>query len=162
VLVNDDSVGLLASILSKMKSSEQRKYIDAVIASIIKSHFSAGVINREDEPLPVSKTVSGAAALVHTLIKESEALKEHLVSLLTRSTIPTLDDSVAARRSVLSALAQDDGLYLVSSMGTMLTCGRKITHTARELYQVVWRLRLHQAHTCATTRRYDASMVSEI
>ena len=99
-------------MLSKMKSSEQRKYINAVIASIVKNLFSAGGLNREDQPVPASKTVSGAAALVHTLIKGSDTMKEHIVSLLMRSTVPSLDDSLAARRSILSALAQDEGPYL--------------------------------------------------
>jgi telomere length regulation protein len=39
----------------------------------------------------------------------NEVLKDHLVSSLTRSTIPSLDDSLATRRSVIAALAQDEG-----------------------------------------------------
>jgi telomere length regulation protein len=114
-----------------MKSFEQRKYINAVIAHIVKHHLSAGVVNRDDEPVPMSKPISGAAVLLHILIKDGDAMKEHLVSLLTRSTIASLDDSLAARRSVLSALAQDEGLYMVDSLDAVLTLVDRL-HTLLE------------------------------
>jgi telomere length regulation protein len=121
-----------------MKSFEQRKYVNAVIAHIVKQHFSGGVINREDEQLPASKAISGAVSLVNDLIKDSDTMKEHLISLLTRSTLPSLEDSLAARRSVLSALAQDEGTYPVTSVDAILICVRQTKNITGELHQAVW------------------------
>lgn len=83
--------------------------MNAVIVYIIKQYFSLHGFSRDDEPLPASQIVSGAAGLLHSLLKGNEALTGHVVTLLTRSTIPSLDDSLAARRSVMAALAQDEG-----------------------------------------------------
>lgn len=57
------------------------------------------------------------AGLLEHLTHDNEGLKDHLVSILTRSTIPGLDDSLAARRSIIAALAQDEGPTLLSSIG---------------------------------------------
>lgn len=108
-LLESESVALLADLLPRLKPYEQRKYLEAVIVFIVKQCFPADTIQREDEPIPVSKDVSGVACLLHVLTKENQSLKDHLVSILTRSTIPSLDDSLAARRSVMAALAPDEG-----------------------------------------------------
>ncbi|KAH3940478.1 hypothetical protein HBI25_118060 [Parastagonospora nodorum] len=106
-LLESDSAALLAAFLPRLKPYEQRKYLEAVIIFIVKQYFPADIVQREDEPIPMSKDVSGVASLLHMLTRENESLRDHLVSILTRSTIPSLDDSLAARRSVMAALAPD-------------------------------------------------------
>jgi telomere length regulation protein len=92
-----------------MKTFEQRKYLNAILAFLVKQYFSAEVLNNEDSPVSPSKTVSAAASLIHLLTKDNDVLKEYLVSSLTRSSIPMLDDSLSARRSIMAALGKDEG-----------------------------------------------------
>jgi telomere length regulation protein len=108
-LLSTDSVLLLADFISRLKSFEQQKYLSAVITFLIKQYFASEITRPDDAPISASKTVSGTASLLHTLTKRNEGLKDHLVSILTRSTVPSLGDSLAARRSVMAALAQDEG-----------------------------------------------------
>jgi telomere length regulation protein len=108
-LVQNNSVEQLADTMSRMKTFEQRKYLNAIIVFMVRQYFSTDVASKDDTPLASSKAISGAASLIHTLTKNNDSLKEHLVSVLTRSTIPTLDDSLSARRSVMATLAKDDG-----------------------------------------------------
>lgn len=56
-----------------------------------------------------SPTISSAACLLHSFMDNNDILEDHLVSSLTRSTIPSLNESLAVRRSVIAALAQDEG-----------------------------------------------------
>jgi telomere length regulation protein len=92
-----------------MKTFEQRKYLNAILAFVVTKYFSSEAVSKDDAPVPSSAIVSAAAGLIHTFTKDNDVLKEHLVSSLTRSTIPTLDDSLFARRSVMAALAKDEG-----------------------------------------------------
>lgn len=92
-----------------MKTFEQRKYMNAIIAFVVKNFFSTESIIKEDAPIASSTTIDAVAGLIHALTKDNDVLKEHLVSSLTRSIIPALDDSLAARRSIMAALAKDDG-----------------------------------------------------
>jgi telomere length regulation protein len=108
-LLNTGSALLLADLISRLKSFEQQKYLSAVIAFIIKQYFASEISRPDDATIPASKIVSGVASLLHTLTKSNECLKDHLVSILTRSTIPALGDSLAARRSLMAAVAQDEG-----------------------------------------------------
>ncbi|KAI5363415.1 hypothetical protein J4E82_011630 [Alternaria postmessia] len=78
------------------------------VVLVTKEYFSVENVLRDDASIAVSSTVSSAAALFYTLIKDNDVLKEHLVSLLSRSTIPALDESLLSRRSALAALAKDD------------------------------------------------------
>ncbi|KAH7087108.1 telomere length regulation protein-domain-containing protein [Paraphoma chrysanthemicola] len=107
-LLKTDSVEQFGNTMRRMKLFEQRKYLNAVIAFTIKQYFPTDIAIRDDSPIPSSKTVSGVACLLHELTKDNEPLKDQLVSLGTRSTIPALDDSLSARRSVIAAVAQDD------------------------------------------------------
>jgi telomere length regulation protein len=92
---------------------------------VVKQYFSTDIVHHDAEPLPTSKTVSDVASLLHSLVKDNEGLKDHLVSILTRSTIPALDDSLATRRSVMAALAQDEGQDVYYwRVGIMLTRSR--------------------------------------
>ena len=109
MLINCGSIERLTSLLSQMKTFEQRKYLNAIVVFVVKEYFATEIISKDDAPIASSSTVSSAAALFHTLTKSNDVLKEHLVSSLTRSTIPALDESLLARRSVLAALAKDDG-----------------------------------------------------
>jgi len=110
-LIDSGHIEDLTSLISQLKTFEQRKYMNSFVTFIAKQYFAAEVTSKEDAPIPSSKAVSAAAALIYALIKESDVLKEHLVSSLTRSTIPALDDSLSARRSIIAALAKDEGKH---------------------------------------------------
>ncbi|KAL1795097.1 hypothetical protein ACET3X_006913 [Alternaria dauci] len=107
-LTDSDSLERLPNFLSQMRTFEQRKYLNAIVAFVAKDYLSVENVGKDDATITASTTISSAAALFYTLIKDSDVLKEHLVSSLTRSTIPALDESLSARRSVLAALARDD------------------------------------------------------
>ncbi|KAF2831443.1 hypothetical protein CC86DRAFT_443135 [Ophiobolus disseminans] len=130
-LMDTDSVALLADLIPRLKPFEQRKYLNSIITFFIRRQFFPDHINLEDAPIPASTTISGIAKLLHILTKESDALKDHLVSLLTRSTLPSLDDSLGTRRSVMAAIAQDeDKLYtLLENCIKMFGDSMYIKHT---------------------------------
>lgn len=92
-----------------MKHFEQRKYLNAIIAAVVKQYLVSDVVDKDDVPVLASKTVSGAAGLLHNITKDNDVLKEHLIISLSRSTIPSLDDSLFARRSVMAVLGKDEG-----------------------------------------------------
>ena len=108
-LIGSGAIERLANLLPQMKTFEQRKCLNAVVAFVAKKYFSTEIISKDDAPVATSVTISSAAALFYTLIKDNDVLKEQLVISLTRSTVPALDDSLSARRSVLAALAKDEG-----------------------------------------------------
>jgi hypothetical protein len=142
-----------------MKAFEQRKYFNAVIFCIAKEFFNSEIDSQEDAPIVSSPTISGAASLLHTFVNENDILKEHLVSSLTRSTIPSIDDSLAIRRSVIAALAQDEGEYWKgSALIVILIRCRQGAITVRKLHQNLWRFCLHQAYTCITARRLATTL----
>ncbi|EMD94324.1 hypothetical protein COCC4DRAFT_58274 [Bipolaris maydis ATCC 48331] len=105
-IINDDSVEHLVRLLSHMKTFEQRKYMNAIITFVAKQYLSNEVVSK-DSPVASSPVIGAAAGLFHDLIQDNDVLKEHLISTLTKSTIPVLDDSLSARRSVVAALAKD-------------------------------------------------------
>ncbi|KAL5116942.1 telomere binding protein [Pleosporales sp. CAS-2024a] len=106
-LLTPEYAKLLSDLIRRMKPHEQRKYLDAIIAYIAKQLLHPGNENRHFSSITPSLQISGVAALLHTLVKGNEGLTDHLVSNLTRSTIPSLDESLSARRSVMATLAQD-------------------------------------------------------
>jgi len=108
-MVKDETSRILEVFLPKLKIHEQRKYFNSVITVLTTKHLSTVSESIEDLPLKPSKTVSGAAAILHVLTKNSDLLKDHVVTTLTKPALPALDDSLAARRSVIAAIAQDDG-----------------------------------------------------
>ncbi|KAF1959304.1 hypothetical protein CC80DRAFT_467787 [Byssothecium circinans] len=107
-ILDTDSLDALTEVIHKMKTFEQRKYLNAIITFATKQYFGSAFETKEDAPIKASATVSGVAALIHTLVKDSEPLRESLVFALTKSSIPALDDSLLARRSVIAAIAQDE------------------------------------------------------
>lgn len=109
VLIDTESINAFEFFLSKMKAFEQRKYINSAITVLAKQYFASAVESKEDAFIKPSLIVSGVATFIHILIKNNELLREHLVSTMTKATIPSLDDSLAARRSVIAAIAQDEG-----------------------------------------------------
>jgi telomere length regulation protein len=115
-LVNTDSVVLLADLMSRLKSFEQRKFLSAVIAFVAKHYCPSDISRHGEAPIIDSAVVSGVAGLVYGLVQSSEGLKDLVVSILTQPTIPSLDDSLAARRSVMAALAQDEGQIIRPNM----------------------------------------------
>ena len=112
VLINTSSVPQFATYLHKMKAFEQRKYFNAII-SFSATQYLGSFINNTHEPIQRSSTISDVASLILSLIKPSGFLKEHLVSVLTKSTIPALDDFLAARRSAIAAIADDEGVQAI-------------------------------------------------
>ncbi|EUC35962.1 hypothetical protein COCCADRAFT_34551 [Bipolaris zeicola 26-R-13] len=105
-VINDGAIEHLVRLLSHMKTFEQRKYMNAIITFVAKHYFSNEVVNK-DSLVASSPVIDAAGGLFHDLIKDNDVLKEHLISTLTRSTIPVLDDSLSVRRSVVAALAKD-------------------------------------------------------
>ncbi|KAF1944138.1 hypothetical protein EJ02DRAFT_452746 [Clathrospora elynae] len=108
VLLDNGCIERLADLISCMKTFEQRKYMNAIIAFVVKQYFSTDIVSKNDASIASSKSISGAAGLIYTLARDNDVLKDHLVSSLTRSAIPALDDSLSARRSVIAALTKDD------------------------------------------------------
>jgi telomere length regulation protein len=92
-----------------MKAYEQRKYFNEILKFTADRYLGSTVEGKGYEAPRPSLAVSAVAGLLHNLIKDNELLRDHLVTTLTRSSIPALDGSLAARRSVIAALAQDDG-----------------------------------------------------
>jgi telomere length regulation protein len=108
-LIDTGSVERLTNLLSQIKTFEQRKYLTAIVTFVAQQYFSTEMVVKDEAPIFTSVTVSSAAALFHILVKDNDVLKDHLVSSLTRSTMPALDESLSTRRSVLAALAKDEG-----------------------------------------------------
>ena len=108
-LLDSDSVNVFAEILHMMKTFEQKRYLNAIIAFFAKQYFDSVVDAKDDAPIKTSAVISAAAALIRALVKDNESLKESLVSSMTKSSIQALDDSLFARRSVIAAIAQDEG-----------------------------------------------------
>jgi telomere length regulation protein len=104
-----DRVPRFAALVRRLKAFEQRKYFNAVIVFVSTQFFQSDFVDKVDEKIAESPTISGAARLLFSFMSTNEVLEDHLVSSLTRSTIPSLDDSLATRRSVIAALAQDEG-----------------------------------------------------
>ncbi|KAF2799128.1 hypothetical protein K505DRAFT_295246 [Melanomma pulvis-pyrius CBS 109.77] len=107
-MLKDNSMKILEHFLPKMKAHEQRKYINSIITVVSRLYLSSDVDTKENGPVKYSPKISGTAAIFYALIKENELLREHVASTLSKSTLSVLDDSLAARRSVISAIAQDD------------------------------------------------------
>ncbi|KAH6638087.1 telomere length regulation protein-domain-containing protein [Boeremia exigua] len=106
--IEQSQVDQFVDLISRMKSFEQRKYLNAIIVYITKQFFQSEMVAKEDIPISQSPTISGAACLLNKVIQDNEILKDHIISSLTRSTIPSLDESLATRRTVVAALAQDE------------------------------------------------------
>jgi telomere length regulation protein len=137
-LVDDGQVELFTKMVFRLKSFEQRKYINAAVSFVGRQCFQSDIITKEDAPIHTSQIISGAACLLESIVKDSDLLKEHLVSSLTRPSIPALDESLAVRRSVLAVLALDEGEQDPHTRRTILTNYRKTAHASGELYKAVW------------------------
>lgn len=98
-----------ANLVGRLKAFEQRKYFNAAIIYITKQFFRSEIVSKVDRSINQSPVISGAACLLNNFIKDNEILKDYLVSSLTRSAIPSLDESFATRRTVVAVLAQDEG-----------------------------------------------------
>ncbi|KAF2197233.1 hypothetical protein GQ43DRAFT_484297 [Delitschia confertaspora ATCC 74209] len=105
-LLEKGSVTPLADLLPKLAVHEQRQLLNSAITFLSKQYFS--FIDKEGGLLLKSQsTISGAAYVVHELIRNNDVLRDHVVSLLTSSTISALNDSYGTRRSVIAAIAED-------------------------------------------------------
>jgi telomere length regulation protein len=100
---------LLNLYLRKLKAHEQRKYFDAILTLFATKYLNSIQHHMNDAPLENSVVIAGVAALIYDLIKEHELLQDHVVTLLTRSTLVALDDSLATRRSAIAAIAKVEG-----------------------------------------------------
>ncbi|KAJ4382829.1 telomere binding protein [Didymella sp. IMI 355093] len=101
-------VARFAALVGRLKAFEQRKYFNAITAYVTKRFFQSEIVSKDDKPIRQSPTVSGAAYLLNSFMDNNDVLKDHVVTSLTKSAIPSLDDSLATRRSVVAALAQDE------------------------------------------------------
>ena len=108
--IDHDSVNIFSSFLTKLKVFEQKKYLNAVMTWLSKRYLSHVLYTKEVSLSENSRLISGVASFIAEVIKLSEALKEHIILSLTRSTIPALD-SLGLRRSAIAALARDDGRF---------------------------------------------------
>lgn len=142
-----------------MKSFEQRKYLSAATNFVIKQYLYSEIIHDPDASIKSSKVISGAAGLISQIVVDNNVLKEHLVSSLTRSIIPSLDDSLAARRAVIAALARDEGRDMSPPHSPdKLTSHRELTHAPGELHKALRRLHIHQTHANSAARRYECRL----
>lgn len=129
-----DRLARLAVLVGRLKVFEQRKYFNAVIAYVSKQFFQSEIVSKDDTPINQSPTVSGAAYLLNCFMKSSEVLKDHVVSSLTKYAIPSLDESLATRRAVIAALAQDEGAcWNFDSSQALILC-RQTAKPIRELH----------------------------
>ncbi len=103
---------VFTDLIHRLKNLEQRKYLDATLAFVVHLYFPSQIINKENEAIMESKIISGVASLLCDIAENTDVIKDHLVSSLTRSIIPSLEDSLAARRSVIAALAKDEGSFI--------------------------------------------------
>jgi telomere length regulation protein len=108
-LLSHDLITALSPILSKLKAYEQRKYFNAIVTFVAQEYLSAEFERRDDTPLSASPIISGTATLLNMVLNENELLKDHSITILTQSSLASLDDSLAARRAIIAALAQDEG-----------------------------------------------------
>ena len=108
MIIDHESTAAFSLPLRKMKVFEQRKYLNAVITSLSKQYLNTMVDGKEFTS-ERSSLIGGVATLLVELIGDSDTLKEHLVTSLTKSTLTALDDYLDARRSVVTALAEDEG-----------------------------------------------------
>jgi telomere length regulation protein len=111
---------LFADLVRQMKAFEQRKYLNAVLVHLVKEFFYSEMVAKQDTPIASSPTISGAARLLHNIINNNDVLKDYLVASLTRSSIPSLDESLGVRRSVIAALAEDEGQYQRGMTATLI------------------------------------------
>lgn len=107
--IEQDQIHRFADLLCQLKAFEQRRYFDAVIIYTTRQFFQSELISKDVAAIEPSPVVSGAACLLNDLIHNNDILKDYLVSSLTRSTIPSLDESFSIRRAVTAVLAQDEG-----------------------------------------------------
>ncbi|KAF3046400.1 telomere binding protein [Didymella heteroderae] len=106
--IEADRMARFAALVGRLKAFEQRKYLNAVITYVMKHCFQSEIIDTADEPIDRSPMVSAAAYLLNSFMNSNEVLKDHVVASLTKSALPSLDESLATRRSVIAALAQDE------------------------------------------------------
>ncbi len=109
--IEKDHVDKFVDLVHSLKAFEQRKYLNAVIVYVTKHFFQPEIVSKEDVPISQSPIISGAAFLLYKVIEGNETLKDHAVTSFTRSTIPSLDESFGTRRTVIAALAQDEGQH---------------------------------------------------
>ncbi|KZM22196.1 telomere binding protein [Ascochyta rabiei] len=106
--IEHDQVNPFAGLIGRMKAFEQRKYFNAVVICITKQFLQSDIKSKEDTFFAASPVISGAAHLLNSFIKTNDILKDHLISSLTRSNTPSIDESLAIRRTAVAALAQDE------------------------------------------------------
>lgn len=104
----EQNTAILEVPLSTMKAYEQRKYFNEILKFAVDRYLGSSLNDDAREVVGPSPRVSAVAGLLHNLIKDNGLLRDHLVTTLTRSSIPALDGSLAARRSVIAALAAAD------------------------------------------------------
>ena len=108
LMVTEESTTIVEKFLPTLKAYEQRKYMDAII-SFAAHRYSGPLESKDGIIIGTSPTISAVGKLIHNIIKNNETLRDHVVTILTKSNISALDDSFATRRSVVAAIAQDDG-----------------------------------------------------
>lgn len=116
VLVVEASTATLEKFLPTLKAHEQRKHLNATLAFTAQRYLARVPGTKDDAALQASQQVSAVAALLYDMVKNNELLREHAVTVLTRSSSPALDDSLPTRRSLIAAIAHDDGQFCPSDV----------------------------------------------
>lgn len=116
-MIEAQSIENLQVQFSRLKPHEQRKYLNSVIAFLANTYFANSTEYKDDTPLKTTGFLSGATSLIHSLIKRSEVLQDHLVDSLTKSPLNAIEGSLDMRRSVISAISQEEGEWVIIKLG---------------------------------------------
>lgn len=100
---------MLTRLLPTLKAHERRKYFDATLTVIAQKYLARTPGMKDEAGLRAGKQISSAAAFFAEMLKDNELLRDHAVTVLTKSSSPALDDSLPTRRSLVAAIAQHDG-----------------------------------------------------
>ncbi|KAH0544155.1 hypothetical protein FGG08_001600 [Glutinoglossum americanum] len=140
------------SLLSQFPAHEQRNFFYALLRTIGKQHFSSGKVSVGDkwwlEDLDV---VSGAAALLHGVIRDSETLKENLVAWLTNNWGGGVGEAIGVRRAAVATISQDE----VNTQILLLASG--YVHRSHPMY--LFTLARSSTHLSGVSNRLAASSI---
>jgi hypothetical protein len=111
-LENEEQWAKLRALLSQLPAHEQRNFFYALLRIIGEQHFKSDKVSAGDSWwLEDVDVVSGAAALLHGMIRVGGALKENLVAWLTNTWTGGVGEAIGIRRAAVAAISQDEGIF---------------------------------------------------
>ncbi|KAH0562622.1 hypothetical protein GP486_002700 [Trichoglossum hirsutum] len=109
LLEDEEQWAKLRALQSQLPAHEQRNFLYSLLRVIGKRHFKSGKASDKDSWwLEDVDVVSGAAALLHGVVGNSESLKENLVVWLTNTWGGGVGEAIGIRRAAIAAIAQDE------------------------------------------------------